>query len=240
MDPARPAEIVKSVENAGFAVISSLLSPHDVQELVRTLEALDETMSANDRGPVYAIRNLLDLVPEIRALSKSPKICTLVGPIVGPSGFPVRGILFDKVPQANWIVPWHQDLTIAVHQKKPAPGFGPWSVKAGVVHVQPPIEILAKMLAVRIHLDDCGPLNGPLRVIPGSHRLGRLTSDQLQEISKQPRETCTVPEGGVMLMRPLLVHASSSAKMAGHRRVLHIEYASAGLPHGLEWAIASR
>lgn len=239
MATCMPAEVAKSVETAGFAIISGLFSRDEVFQITENLDNSNDAASNQGQSPAYAIRNLLEVIPEINDIARSPKIRSLVEPLIGPSGFPVRAILFDKVPQANWIVPWHQDLTIAVRKRKPAPGFGPWSVKAGVVHVQPPIGILQKMLAVRIHLDDCGKLNGPLRVIPGSHCSGRLTSEQIQEISQRPREVCTEPAGGAMFMRPLLVHASSSAKAPGHRRVLHIEYASGALPDGLEWAAAS-
>ena len=136
---------------------------------------------------------------------------------------------------ANWKVPWHQDLTIEVRKKLDVSGFGPWSTKAGVVHVQPPASTLENMLAVRIHLDDCDESNGPLRVIPGSHRLGRLTSEQILRIAAQPAVRCTVPAGGVMLMRPLLVHASSACRDPRHRRVIHLEFAAGALPAGLEW-----
>jgi len=91
------------------------------------------------------------------------------------------------------------------------------------------------MLAVRLHLDDCDESNAPLRVIPGSHLLGRLSADRIAQISKQPEITCAVKAGGVMLMRPLLLHASSASRSPGHRRVIHIEFASRPLPAGLQW-----
>src|SRR5262245_7189469 len=94
--------------------------------------------------------------------SRQPFAC-FVEPILGPGAFVVRGLFFDKTPRANWKVSWHQDLTIAVRVRIEAPGFGPWSLKAGVVHVQPPAEILERMATVRLHLDDCSESNGPLR-----------------------------------------------------------------------------
>jgi ectoine hydroxylase-related dioxygenase (phytanoyl-CoA dioxygenase family) len=144
-------------------------------------------------------------------------------------------LLFDKPPEANWKVPWHQDLTIAVKEKRDTPGFGPWSIKAGVLHVQPPVAVLETMLAVRIHLDDCDESNGPLRVIPGSHLLGRLSTEQIREMSAPPAVSCTVEAGGALLMRPLLLHASSASRSPLHRRVIHIEFASCDLPGELEW-----
>lgn len=73
--------------------------------------------------------------------------------------------MFDKASDANWNLAWHQDVTIAVQRQMDVPGFGPWSVKDGIVHVQPPEEVLNAMVAIRVHLDPCGADNGPLRVI---------------------------------------------------------------------------
>jgi len=133
-------------------------------------------------------------------------------------------------------VAWHQDLTIAVRQAAEAPGFGPWSEKAGIPHVQPPPRVLERMLTVRVHLDDCGRDNGPVQVIPGSHAHGRLAADEIARW-RDGREPvlCTSPRGGALVMRPLILHASSPATRPGHRRVVHLEFASDELSHGLEW-----
>jgi ectoine hydroxylase-related dioxygenase (phytanoyl-CoA dioxygenase family) len=147
----------------------------------------------------------------------------------------VRAILFDKNAAANWLVPWHQDLSIAVRERRDVPGFGPWSTKAGVVHVQPPIDVLNRMLTIRLHLDDCPETNGPLKVVPGTHRT-MLTPDELAAVATNgPNVACVVRAGGAVLMRPLLVHASSPASELRHRRVVHIEYAAVSLPGGLCW-----
>src|SRR5206468_7563965 len=130
-----------------------------------------------------------------------------------------------KTPHANWKVAWHQDLSIAVRERLDVAGFGPWSLKNGVVHVQPPREVLESMLTVRLHLDDCGQDNGPLRVVAGSHALGILPPREVQRlVQARPVTTCVVPRGGALLMRPLLLHASSAALRAGHRRVIHLEF----------------
>lgn len=112
--------------------------------------------------------------------------------------------------------------------------------KAGVLHVQPPVSVLESMLAVRIHLDDCGKSNGPVRVIPGSHLQGRLSTDQIHRFSERPATSCTVAAGGVLLMRPLLLHASSASYLPRHRRVIHLEFASGALPGGLTWFSKTR
>ncbi len=112
---------------------------------------------------------ILRAIPEVRRLAGSPALLDLVEPVLGPGAFAVRGLLFDKTAAANWSVPWHQDLTIAVQDRVEAEGFGPWNVKAGILHVRPPIGVLEGMLTLRIHLDDCETGQGPLRVLPGSH-----------------------------------------------------------------------
>jgi ectoine hydroxylase-related dioxygenase (phytanoyl-CoA dioxygenase family) len=160
----------------------------------------------------------------------------LVEPILGSEFFPVRGILFDKIPDANWKVPWHQDVTIAVQDKVETEGFGPWSVKADVLHVQPPASILECMLSVRLHLDDCGEENGALRVISGSHNRGRIPEDKIQSIRGTSQNVvCNVKTGGALLMRPLLLHASSPSRIPAHRRVVHIDFAAVSLPSGMRW-----
>jgi ectoine hydroxylase-related dioxygenase (phytanoyl-CoA dioxygenase family) len=134
-------------------------------------------------------------------------------------------------------VAWHQDVTIAVTEHREEAGWGPWSKKAGTWHVRPPAEVLEGMVAIRLHLDDCRAGNGPLRVIPGSHRAGRLSDIEVATRSQSgTSRDCLVPAGGVLLMRPLLLHASAAATAPGHRRVLHIEYAASPLPDGLVWA----
>jgi ectoine hydroxylase-related dioxygenase (phytanoyl-CoA dioxygenase family) len=193
--------------------------------------------AVRDRGrTVYAARNLLTLSPAVRRLADAPAVRHLVEPLLGPAARVVRAILFDKTPGANWKVAWHQDLSIAVAERRDVPGFGPWSVKAGVPHVQPPAELLARMVTVRLHLDDCGPDNGPLLVLPGSHRAGPLDAPAVQAWRRRvPAVGCHVPAGGAVMMRPLLLHASAAAATPGHRRVVHLEWPAGGLPGGLRW-----
>jgi ectoine hydroxylase-related dioxygenase (phytanoyl-CoA dioxygenase family) len=184
-------------------------------------------------------RNLMQRVPEVAALAVSTNIQNLLRQVWGNGLHPVRSIFFDKTVEANWLVPWHQDLTIAVNERLERPGYGPWSVKDGVPHVQPPREILEAMIAVRLHLDDCDSSNGALRVIPGSHRLGRLNAAAINRLrSRQEEVTCSVRAGDALLIRPLLLHASSEALVPAHRRVIHLEYATYPLAEGLAWAEA--
>jgi ectoine hydroxylase-related dioxygenase (phytanoyl-CoA dioxygenase family) len=169
-------------------------------------------------------------------MAGSPEIRSLVETILGVAAVPVRALMFDKVPGANWNLGWHQDVVIPVAHRKETPGFSGWSVKRGVPHVRPPASVLERMLALRIHLDDCGPDNGPLRVIPGSHRFGLLDSSGIRRLIANCKPVvCEAHRGSVLAMRPLLLHASSPAASPTHRRVIHLEFAADTLPGGLEW-----
>jgi ligand-binding SRPBCC domain-containing protein len=215
----------RSLTDQGFAILSGVLDEAECEELI------------NQLGPVTGAgqRGILGLSP-IAKLASSDPLLSLVEPHLPAQRRPVRAIYFDKNPNSNWMVTWHQDLTIAVRNKIDVPGFGPWSTKDGVPHVQPPVHLLEQMLTVRLHLDNCDETNGAVRVIPGSHRLGRLSAEDIQKLRiQEPSELCCVVAGGALLMRPLLLHSSGKSRTAGHRRVLHIEYASFALPGGLQW-----
>ncbi|HUD73373.1 MAG TPA: phytanoyl-CoA dioxygenase family protein, partial [Dongiaceae bacterium] len=148
----------------------------------------------------------------------------------------VKGILFDNHVGANWQVPWHQDLTVAVRARVEMAGYGPWSVKAGVVHVQPPIEVLERMLTVRIQLDGRGQSHAALRVLPGSHRHGQIAGHSVRAARERyPEVSCAVARGGILALRPLLVHASLSAQTAARSRVLHLEFAACELTSPVAW-----
>lgn len=231
------------LEMSGFAVVENAVAEGQIEALLAAVQSATWEVADDDsllkRGETnYAIRDLLEAVPAVRNFADSSALRKLVEPVLGSAAFVVRGILFDKQPGANWKVPWHQDLTIEVRERKTAPGFGPWSVKAGITHVQPPDCILEQMLAVRIHLDDNTLENGPLKVVAGSHRHGRLTAERMLTLRDEVGETVlTVSRGGAILMRPLLVHASSAAIHPLHRRVIHLEYGAEKLPAGLEWRV---
>jgi ectoine hydroxylase-related dioxygenase (phytanoyl-CoA dioxygenase family) len=218
------------IEKNGFRTIDRYLSLDSIESLIADIIALNLTPGR------AGIRNLLELAPSISALARSQEIRSLVDPILGDTARVVRGIFFDKQPSANWKVPWHQDRTIAVKNRLEVPDYHPWSVKAGIHHVQPPTAILDQMLTVRIHLDRTDESNGALKVISGSHCHGKLTDAEI-DLWKQtsPGTSCNLAPGGILLMRPLLLHASSAAIVPSHRRVIHLEYASHQLPSGLEW-----
>jgi len=219
----------------GYFICEDVLSLDDVERLRRGVAELPNRAEVRRKQNVYGVRNLLEICPAARDLAADPRVRAFAAAVLGQGAFAVRAIFFDKVQGANWSLFWHQDNVIAVQDRREAPGFAAWSNKAGVWQVQPPAEILARMVAVRVHLDDCGADNGPLRVLPGSHRCGWL-DDELDEWKRRvPEVACTVRCGGIVAMCPLTLHASAASQSVGHRRVIHIEYAVEELPGGLEW-----
>ena len=216
-------ELAQRIEEDGFAVVLYCLDES-------TVEVLGSLLTEN----CYAMRNLLAL-PIVRELATSAPVRVLAEAVLGKSCFAVKATFFNKTQKSNWKVVWHQDLTIMVRERQEVAGFGPWTLKAGIVHVQPPTEVLNKILAIRLHLDECGPDNGPLRVVPGSHKSGRFSSREVAEWQKRSNVVCTIPRGGALLMRPLLLHASSASVAPRPRRVIHLEFTSAELPGGLDW-----
>lgn len=223
----------------GFIAMDRCLDDLAVDSLIARIEQdngdHDDTPSVRrKRGVAFARRNLLS-TPLVQDFLQRDAVCSLLS-AVGPGLIAVRAILFDKTGSVNWTVPWHQDRSIAVREKKEVEGFGPWSNKAGVVHVQPNAETLRRMITLRFSLDPCDADNGPLRVIPGTHH-DILEPSALEERVRHGSECqCTTAAGGVVVMRPLILHASSPAGRVAHRRVLHIEFGPPELPGGLQWA----
>jgi len=216
--------LASNLETHGFAIVPNVLDAAACHALA---SLLGDASGAGTRGMLR--------VHEVAALAQS-LLADLVRPHLPAAPVPVRGIYFDKRAETNWLVAWHQDLTLAIKEHVEAPGFGPWSVKEGVPHVQPPMMLLEQMLAVRLHLDDTDADNGALRVLSGTHRLGRLNAEAIQTCRETHAEVlCETKAGDVLVMRPLLLHASSRSTSPRRRRVLHIEFAGFSLPKPLEW-----
>lgn len=230
-------DLAGELDEFGFVNSVPVIDLAQIENLKMSLAKLSDSFENRERsGKTYGIRNLLNLAREVRALTESGNVKDMIKKVLGKKSKPVKAIYFDKSPDANWKVPWHQDLTISVRRKIELPGFSAWTTKAGIVHVQPPVEILEKMVAVRIHLDDADETNGALRVLPKSHKHGRLSASEIQQLAKANNEVlCRIKGGEAILMRPLLLHASSAGTNPKNRRVIHIEYSAEDLPNGLEW-----
>ena len=231
-------ESFENLSGAGYAVLRNLCS----SESLRLLDsAFSETMLAESdhtrkkKADAYAMRNILRQSEVITALESLTGLKKVVREHLGEC-IAVRGIYFDKPFRANWSVPWHQDLTIAVEDRAEKAGFKSWTNKAGVFHVEPPVSILNTMVTARIHLDDADAGNGALCIIPESHSQGHIPVSQVREIvKKQDFVRCDVKRGDVMLMKPLLLHSSRSSETNRRRRVVHIEFSATTLPTPLKW-----
>ena len=245
-DPRRTKEVCVNGERPlseelaerGFAIARRFVCRELIDELIGLCSQSNDREQMRRRGgSLYGIRNLLSAVPRLREVVASSPFIELARSVLGEAARPVKGVYFDKTPEANWPVPWHQDVTITVREHRDVAGYEMRPVKEGLVHALPPIEVSEQMLALRIHLDDAGADHGALRVIPGSHRGGRHDATQTaQWLTATPEVVCMVQRGDVMLMQPLLLHCSSACHRPEHRRVIHIEYAAIELPGGLEWA----
>lgn len=227
----------EELETRGFVILEKIVDEATVSELSASLSKISDGHGVSRRGgDAFGIRDLLNVAPQVRDLTSSPRVRSTVEALAGRDAQVVRAIFFDKTPGANWKVAWHQDLTIAVRQKMWTEGFSRWSIKAGVQHTQPPVYVLENILTMRIHLDAADESNGALKVVPGSHKSGRLEAESIGRLKDAGEVfTCRVSKGGALLMRPLLLHASSAGSRPAHRRVIHLEFSASELPGGLEW-----
>ncbi len=230
-------EFLQEFEYRGFVLLKAVVSDVQLSALTNSIEELRRKEKIpNSPG----VRHLLRRSRAVRKFAKSEIVRRIAAQVLGDGARPVKAILFDKTPDANWYVTWHQDLTIAVEQHIDVEGFGPWSVKDGIPHVQPPANVLKNIVSLRIHLDSCPQENGALKFISGSHRIGIMETSEIAEWrDKNDFVCCSAERGDVIVMRPLILHSSSQSTQPDHRRVLHIEYVGAELPCGLKWAEAS-
>ncbi|RFZ95419.1 phytanoyl-CoA dioxygenase [Mucilaginibacter conchicola] len=201
--------------------------------LLRQAESDNDTFRKTD--DLFAIRQVLKEVPALSNLVFNNKLKSVINYLFGDGYFVVKSIYFDKPPASNWFVAWHQDLTISVNKKVELGGYGPWTVKQNQFAVQPPLNILQDNFTIRIHLDDADEGNGALKVIPGSHLRNIYRPETINWQVEQPH-TCAVAAGGVMIMRPLLMHASGRTTNSKPRKVIHIEFSRTELPEEIRWS----
>ncbi len=211
------------VANYGFAIISDVLMRADIVAIQKNLDKASVPRSRAGLRHALALRS-------VAALAWDPRLLKLAREILGKKAFPYHATLFDKSPDANWLVASHQDTALPLRERRDTPGWGPWSLKRGMVYAHAPAGVLSKMLALRVHLDDSTAQSGPLRVLPGSHAQGVLTDEDIHQLASRISSVeCVVSRGGILVMRPLLIHASSKSKSEAKRRVLHIEYAASAV-----------
>lgn len=208
------------IETQGFAIIPDVVSEASIDCLLEKLR--DGKLRRSRAGIRHALQHFA-----IMEFAQHPRFLDIARATLGNGASPFRATLFDKSSLSNWLVVWHQDTALPLREKIEAAGWGPWSVKDGVIYAHAPASALNHVLALRIHLDDSTGENGPLRVLPATHKMGLLSDEAIHELAAklEPVE-CTVAKCGIVAMRPLIVHASSKSVSDKARRVLHIEYAS--------------
>ena len=217
---------VALLDEAGYALLPALLQTGYLDEVAGSLEPWLQG-AVGSRSPLTQ--------PQCRDMAAQLKARLVEAGLLDAASVAVQCTLFDKTSDRNWLVALHQDTSIPASASQPDAAL-PVSIKEGEPYVQPPLEVLESLLAVRVHLDDCGVDAGPLRVVPGSHRAGRLGDAEARALRDLHGEvTCTAARGDALAMRPLLLHASSRARAPVRRRVLHFLFGPARLPHGLVW-----
>lgn len=228
-------EKLNQFEKDGFQVIDSIYSSNEINNLLNIINHTDTTSDTFRKSAnLFAIRQFLKEIPETLPIIFNNKLTAIINTL-GKNYFSVKSIYFDKPGDSNWFVAYHQDLTISVDNKTDIEGFGPWTVKQNQFAVQPPIDILENIFTIRIHLDDTNEENGALKVIPGSHKK-QIYRPETIDWNIETEVSCNVPKGGVMLMKPLLLHSSGRTLNNFRRRVIHIEFSNIELPENLKWS----
>jgi ectoine hydroxylase-related dioxygenase (phytanoyl-CoA dioxygenase family) len=220
----------------GFTIIENIYSEREIEEILLTIDQAEKTRETfRKSADLFAIRQFLKEIPETVNLIFSDGLKKVIRQLFGDNYFVVKSIYFDKPETSNWYVSYHQDLTISVDKKVEIENFGPWTTKQNQFAVQPPIDILENIFTVRIHLDDTDENNGALRVIPKSH-LKKIYRPETIDWKKETETTCCVGKGGIMIMKPLILHSSGRTTNNKKRRVIHIEFSNQELPIELRWA----
>lgn len=221
----------QQLDELGFTIVDDIFSDAEIESIATTIESADTSKTTFRKSDdLFAIRQFLKEMPELHSILFNDKLKTTIKYLIGDNYFVVKSIYFNKPEKSNWFVSYHQDLTISVDKKADIPNYGPWTTKQNQFAVQPPLDILENIFTIRIHLDDTDEQNGALKVVSKSHLKGIYRPETIDWT-----KVCAVQKGGVMLMRPLLLHSSSRSTNNKQRRVIHIEFSNKNLDGGLNW-----
>jgi ectoine hydroxylase-related dioxygenase (phytanoyl-CoA dioxygenase family) len=220
----------------GFTIIDDIYTTEEINAILQVIAEADTTKPTfRKTNDLFAIRQFLKEIPAASDVIFNSRLMAIVSQVFGENYFVTKSIYFDKPGQSNWFVAYHQDLTISVDKRLDVDGFGSWTVKQEQYAVQPPLKILEGNFTIRIHLDDTDENNGALKVIPTSHAKGIYRPETI-DWTIEKETICTVKKGGVMIMKPLLLHASNRSTNNNKRRVIHIEFSNRSLGHNLQWS----
>ena len=224
------------IYHKGFTVINDIFSKKEINQIINVIDSIDTSKETFRKSEdLFAIRQFLKEVPESHQFIFNDNIRKIINEIFGNNYFVVKSIYFDKPEKSNWYVSYHQDLTISVDKKLDLKGFGPWTTKQNQFAVQPPIDYLKNIFTIRIHLDNTDENNGALKVVPNSHRK-EIYRPETIDWNVETEEICSVNKGGIMIMKPLILHGSNRTTNNQKRRVIHIEFSNMELPEEINWS----
>ena len=204
-------------QHSGFVTLDGVVSESCLGQIDDTLPAV--ALNRAGSRALLAHPSCKDVLVELRS---HPLLSSLLPAVA------IQCTLFHKDSERNWLVALHCDKSVPVAKACPSVGWGAWSQKEGVVYAQPPFEFMSSLVAVRVNLDADSLDSGALCVVPNTHR-------GCNEGQVRP---CIVGRGGVLLMRPTLLHRSSKLR-SGSCRVLHFLFGPKELPGRLRWAYAA-
>jgi len=227
------------IDSEGFSILNNVFTENEIQNIISLIENKTADNPENNTfrksQDLFAIRQFHKEIPETLPYIFNQKLQDIIETNFGKGYFITKSIYFDKPEKSNWFVAYHQDLTISVEKKIQTENFENWTVKQNQFAVQPPTEILENNFTIRIHIDKTTKENGALKVINNSHSKGILRIEKLN-FESEKETICEVEKGGIMIMKPLLFHASNKTTNNERRRVIHIEFSRQNLPNGLEWS----
>lgn len=225
------------INTEGFTIIDNVFTESEIENLISLIENATENKTGNTTfrksQDLFAIRQFHKEIPETLDFIFNPNLKNIIENTFGKGYFITKSIYFDKPEKSNWFVAYHQDLTISVNKKIEIENFENWTVKQNQFAVQPPAAILEKNFTIRIHIDKTTKENGALKVINNSHSKGIF---RVENLDIENETICEVEKGGIMIMKPLLFHASNKTTNNERRRVIHVEFSNQQLPNGLDWS----
>lgn len=229
----------KEIETEGFAIIEKVYDENEIEKLITIIENVTgnktEKSTFRKSDDLFAIRQFHKEIPESLNYIFNQNLIDIIKSNFGEDYFITKSIYFDKPEKSNWFVSYHQDLTISVDKKMDIENFENWTNKQNQFAVQPPREILENIFTIRIHLDKTTKENGALKVLNKSHKKGIYRTENV-DIENEIETICEIDKGGIMIMKPLLFHASNKTTNNERRRVIHIEFSNQNLPNQLKWS----
>jgi ectoine hydroxylase-related dioxygenase (phytanoyl-CoA dioxygenase family) len=230
---------INEINSEGFAIIENVYSENEIEKIISEIEKVTENETENSTfrksEDLFAIRQFHKEIPETLNFIFNQNLREIIKLNFGENYFITKSIYFDKPEKSNWFVAYHQDLTISVDKKVEIQNYENWTTKQNQFAVQPPKEILEQNFTIRIHIDKTTKENGALKVLNKSHKKGIIRIENI-EIENETETICEVEKGGIMVMKPLIFHASNKTTNNERRRVIHIEFSNQKLPNELEWS----